>query len=376
MYKNEPLSVLVAPLDWGLGHTTRCIPIIKELIAQGARVLIAGSAGQKAMLKKEFPLQEYLDIPGYNISYKGGNFLKWRLLLKMPAILKQVKKENSWLDVILRDYTIDAVISDNRFGLHHKRIFSVFITHQLQIQSGLFSGVRAGSWRSALDKWVNRKLLQWNYKFISEFSVCWVPDEDGSLSVAGLLSHPKTPPPVPLKYIGILSRFQPPEKTDVKDYLLILISGPEPQRTIFENIVIAQLAGFTTRTIVLRGLPGSDVPVPFIHDGITIYNHLPSTEMSILISESRYIIARSGYSTVMDLIRLRKTAVLVPTPGQTEQEYLSRYLQKKNWMYCASQKNFSLTDALSAYQKNFMVHPVLPDLSLHDTIEDFLQKLS
>src|SRR5450755_4912733 len=100
MHQNEPLSVLVAPLDWGLGHTTRCIPIIKELIGQGARVLIAAGAGQKAMLKKEFPLQEYLDIPGYNIHYKGGNFLKWRLLLKIPAILKQVRKENRWLDDI------------------------------------------------------------------------------------------------------------------------------------------------------------------------------------------------------------------------------------------------------------------------------------
>jgi UDP-N-acetylglucosamine transferase subunit ALG13 len=376
MHQNEPLSVLVAPLDWGLGHTTRCIPIIKELIGQGARVLIAAGAGQKAMLKKEFPLQEYLDIPGYNIHYKGGNFLKWRLLLKIPAILKQVRKENRWLDDIQRKLTIDAVISDNRFGLYHKRIFCIFITHQLQIQSGLFSNGKAGSWRSALDRWVNRKLLQWNYKFISKFSVCWVPDEDGSLSVAGLLSHPHTPPPVPLKYIGILSRFQPLEKIEVKDYLLILISGPEPQRTIFENILFGQLTGFTTRTIVLRGLPDSDSPVPFIQQGITIYNHLPSTELNKLISESRHIIARSGYSTVMDLMRLRKTAILVPTPGQTEQEYLGRYLQEKNWMYCASQKNFRLRDAMSAYQKNIMELPELPGSSLHETIEAFLKKLS
>jgi UDP:flavonoid glycosyltransferase YjiC (YdhE family) len=375
MPQNEPLSVLVAPLDWGLGHTTRCIPIIKELISQGARVMIAAGPGQKAMLKKEFPLQEYLDIPGYNIYYRGGRLLKWGLLLKIPAILKQIKKEKRWLDEIQRRHTIDAVISDNRFGLVHKRIFCVFMTHQLQIQSGLYYG-RARGWRPAFDKWVNRKLLQWNYKFISEFSVCWVPDESGNLSVAGLLSHPKIPPPVPVKYIGILSRFQPAEKTNVKDYLLVLISGPEPQRTIFENIVFGQLAGFTTRTIVLRGLPDSERPVPFIQDGITIYNHLPSTELNTLITESRYIIARSGYSTVMDLMRLRKTAVLVPTPGQTEQEYLGHYLQEKNWMYHASQKKFSLEDVLSAYLQKNIVMPEFPESSLHDTIEEFLKKLS
>src|SRR5580693_1409707 len=139
MNQKGPVTVLLAPLDWGLGHATRCIPIIKELIHQGARVTIAASVSQKTLLIEEFPLLEFIEIPGYEIRYKGGFLLKWALLLRIPILLKQIKKENKWLEKTVRNREINAVISDNRYGLFHKKLYCVFITHQLNIQSGLRS---------------------------------------------------------------------------------------------------------------------------------------------------------------------------------------------------------------------------------------------
>ena len=183
MPKNDPVSVLVAPLDWGLGHATRCIPIIKELVKQGAGVIIAAVGNQKKLLEAEFPQLEFLEIPGYEIRYKRGFFLKWSLLFRIPGILRQIRLENRWLEKTLQNRKVDVVISDNRYGLFHKGHFCVFITHQLYIQSG-------SKPPGALGKWIDGRLLKWNYKLISKFSCCWVPDQERGLSLAGILSHP------------------------------------------------------------------------------------------------------------------------------------------------------------------------------------------
>jgi hypothetical protein len=249
MQQKEPVCVLIAPLDWGLGHATRCIPIIKELESQGAHVLIAASGPLQSLLKQEFPHLKFLEIPGYQIRYKPGFLLKWAMVFRIPSILKQIRREHAWLALAMQTHKIDAVISDNRYGLYHENLFCVFITHQLFIQSGFArrSSAKAGwsffvgRWRLAVGGAIDREILKWNYKFISKFSECWVPDQEESFSVAGKLSHPPFPPPIPLKYIGILSRFKPGEKEVVTNSLLILISGPEPHRTLFENILFRQL---------------------------------------------------------------------------------------------------------------------------------------
>jgi hypothetical protein len=369
MQQNDPVSVLIAPLNWGLGHATRCIPIIKELVNQGSGVIIAAVGNQKKLLEAEFPHLEFIEIPGREMRYKRGFFLKWSLIFSIPGILRQIRDENTWLDNILRDHKIDAVISDNRYGLFHKDCFCVFITHQLYIQSG------SKPFR-VFDKWIDGRLLKWNYKRISKFSCCWVPDMERGFSLAGILSHPAGKPPVPTEYIGILSRFQYQELTPVKNSLLILLSGPEPQRTRFENILFGELAGVSLETIVVRGLPETGKPVPFIGEGIKIYNHLGSEDLNKLIIQSEWIIARSGYSTVMDLVKLKRTAVLVPTPGQTEQEYLGRYLHEKKWMYSVPQKNFNLEKTLRAFQKIKLEIPEMPDSPLETVVKDFLDKIS
>jgi UDP:flavonoid glycosyltransferase YjiC (YdhE family) len=391
MTEKGPISVLVAPLDWGLGHATRCIPIINELIKLGARVIIAANPAQNDLLISEFPKLEFIEIPGYNIRYKGGILLKWNLLFQIPSLLKQIKRENRWLDNLLRHHPIDAVISDNRYGLFHKTCPCVFVTHQLQIQSGIGSDSlpgkvvknRNGFW-TAIDRrcsliagrYLNRCILKRNYAFIENFSSCWIPDLYGELSIAGLLSHPDKLPSIPVKYMGILSRFYKTEKKIQKTALLILFSGPEPQRTEFENMLFDQLGSSTVNTVVVRGLPGADVSIPHIREGVQIWNHLPSDALNELLNNSEYIIARSGYSTVMDLLAVKKNAILVPTPGQTEQEYLGYYLHEKKWMYSVEQKNFNLQRAIDAFENANLVMPEIPCTNLHDVVNEFLTELS
>jgi hypothetical protein len=382
MNQKGPVSVLIAPLDWGLGHATRCIPIINELINQGARVTIAASGSQKTLLIEEFPLLEFIEIPGYEMRYKRGYLLKLGLLWRIPVILKQIKKENKWLERVLENREITAVISDNRYGLFHKKLYCVFITHQLYIQSGWGSLKFVGGWSrhmaGAVGGWIDKKIMRWNYSFIRKFSACWIPDLVENNSLSGKLSHPAILPPIPVKYIGVLSRFKKEEKKMISNSILILISGPEPQRTDFENILFEQLVpqGGTMETVVVRGLPGTELLYPIVREGLKIYNHLPADELNKLMNISEFIIARSGYSTIMDLFTLKRNAILVPTPGQTEQEYLARYMVEKKWMFSVPQKNFNLENVLNLYRKRKLELPEISESNLYQLVKDFLLEIS
>src|SRR5450432_984005 len=271
MTQKEPMTVLVAPLDWGLGHATRCIPIINELIKRELIVIIAASGSQLDLLKQAFPALEYLEIPGYKIRYKPGFLLKWSIFIQIPGILLQIQRENRWLSRLISGRSIQAVISDNRYGLYHKKIFSVFITHQLNILSGL-------------GRKVDNLLFKMNQRRIQRFSTCWVPDFEKDFSLAGILSHPVQQLSIPVKYIGILSRFSQWERTIKKNTLLIILSGPEPQRTHFENILFSQLINSNLQIVLVRGLPGSDHVIPFIHEGVKIFNHLRTEKLNELLS--------------------------------------------------------------------------------------------
>jgi spore coat polysaccharide biosynthesis predicted glycosyltransferase SpsG len=376
MNQKEPVSVLVAPLNWGLGHATRCIPIITELNRQGARVLIAAVHAQKTLLKQEFPQNEFLEIPGYDLRYKRGRWLKWAIFFRIPFMLKQKRIENKWLRETIKKRKIDAVISDNRYGLFHDGLFCVFITHQLYIQSGFESADTVDLWKIKIGRWVSKAILIWNNRFIGKFSACWVPDQKGNFSIAGNLSHPPVLPAVPVSYIGILSRFEKSEKRILANSLLILLSGPEPQRTDLENILLKQLATPDIQTVVVRGLPGGTLPAAPTNERIKIFNHLPSDELNELLNESEYIIVRSGYSSIMDLLKLRKNAIVIPTPGQTEQEYLARYLHEKKWMYYSPQKDFDLQNTLSAFKNSTFQFPEISDSPLVHVVEDFLKEIA
>jgi UDP-N-acetylglucosamine transferase subunit ALG13 len=184
-----------------------------------------------------------------------------------------------------------------------------------------------------------------NFRFINHFSECWIPDNENENNLAGILSHQDKKPEIPLQYIGWLSRVEKKNIAIEKDHLLFLLSGPEPQRTIFENIIVQQIAHYNGTATIVRGLPNIFSMIPSTNS-LKFYNHLPADELGKEMERAEFIVARSGYSTIMDLVKLQKKSILIPTPGQTEQEYLADYLSKKNFAVACSQKEFSLYDIL------------------------------
>ena len=334
--------ILVAPLDWGLGHTTRCIPVIRELLRQGIEVWLAGEAAQETLLKAEFPDFPFLSLPGYRVRYARSNIgLLKNIFFQIPKILRAIKKENAWLKKMADKHGFDAVIADNRYGLYHSTIPSVFITHQLTI-------------KSSLGKWTERILQKKNYRFINRFTQCWVPDIDEENNLAGDLSHPEEKPTIPIHYIGALSRFEKQNIREERNHLLIILSGPEPQRSLLENKIIKEVSNYHGTATIVRGLPASASIVPSTNM-IRFYNHLPSPELNKEMQQAEYIISRSGYSTIMDVVKLQKKSILIPTPGQTEQVYLANYLSQKQIAFCMTQKEFSLTNAIQE-AKQFSYH--------------------
>ena len=320
-------KLLVAPLDWGLGHATRCVPIIRDLLNNNCEVWLAGEGAQEKLLREEFPSLAFLPLKGYRIKY-AKNGLTGKILIQVPSILRSMKEENKWLKEQVSKFGFEGVISDNRYGLYHEKVFSVFITHQLRI-------------KSSFGKWSERILQQWNYKFINRFNECWVPDEERENNLAGELSHPVKFPSIPTKYIGPLSRFEKKNIDEMKNHLLIILSGPEPQRTILENKVIDQVVNYPASATIVRGLPGERNIIPSTNT-IHFYNHLSSVELNNEAMKAEFIVSRSGYSTVMDIATLKKKSILIPTPGQTEQEYLADHLMKKQFAFCVDQNSFSL----------------------------------
>ena len=358
-------NVLVAPLDWGLGHATRCIPIIHALLEKGITVTIAGEGDQKEILQSVFPGLAFLSLTGYRVKYaETPTGLAFSLIMQLPKLMKIVRQEHRWLTQMVHIHRFDAVISDNRFGLWNKVIPSYFITHQLEIRPP-FSGI--------LGKLFKRILRTVNYRHINRFTECWVPDHPegtGYIPLAGELSHPRRMPQVPVRYIGLLSRFSvyrealvgkdatateailapEPEQTSGKSgrpHLFITLSGPEPQRSLFEDLLIDQLSHYAGTAVLVRGLPQEQRLLPG-SNSLRFYNHLPTDEYAREVQRADLVIARAGYSTIMDLVTLNKRAILVPTPGQTEQEYLARYLHQQGVALAAEQRSFNLNSVIES----------------------------
>lgn len=329
-------KILIAPLDWGLGHATRSIPLITALLAEGCEVLIAADGHIRVLLHEEFPELTILPLKGYRIRYaKQKKWLLFKIAFQIPGLLFSIFREYHWLKKAVKDHSIDAIISDNRFGMYHKHIPSVYITHQLLIKTG--------------NKLSENILMKLHYWFIKKYKQCWVPDYfEGSKNIAGELSHPVFPPDN-IKYIGGLSRFKKTDNIEEKFDLLILLSGPEPQRTIFEKELFFQLKQYCGNVLFVRGLPGGNETLATQTNKnctIQIRNHLVAQELCHAIKQAKMIISRSGYTTIMDLIKLQKKGILVPTPGQTEQEYLAQYLMQQQLFYSVQQQDFLLNEVL------------------------------
>lgn len=329
-------KVLVAPLDWGLGHATRCIPLIHALLNNEHEVLLGAEGAQAALLQQEFPQLKIIPLKGYRVQYSRSKvFFALKLMTQLPEIYKAIRQENQWLKKIIEEEEITCVVSDNRYGLYHTDIPCFLITHQLTIKAPF--------------PWAEQLLRSINYRFINRFKSCWVPDMAVAPGIAGVLSHPPLMPAVPVHYINLLSRFTK-EPVSEKYDLCVLLSGPEPQRSLLEEKILGQLSGINARVLLVRGRP-ADSLLPPVPDQVTVVNHLPGKALGTAIQESSLVISRSGYTTVMELLSLQKKMILIPTPGQTEQEYLAGCLLQAGWAMMIQQSSFELKTALAQAQE-------------------------
>jgi len=350
-------KVLIVPLDWGLGHATRCVPLIKAFLKLNWQVVIAADGEIEYLLRKEFPQLQFLKLSGYRVQYsQNSRILPLKILWQIPKIIAAIKKEHEWLNRIVEQHEVDLVISDNRYGLHTEKVPCVFITHQLNIKAPF--------------RWIEKRLQQMNWNYISKFSECWIPDAVDGL--AGELSHPKELHPFPIRFLGPLSRFKR-VMAPIRYKYLFLLSGPEPQRTLLEKKVFEGVKSLKDQVAIVRGKPGSSASFSF-PSNITVVNHLDGHELERMMNSAEYVVSRSGYTTVMEIAALQKRSILIPTPGQTEQEYLAAYLNKKGYAFTASQTNLDLQEVLEqAAQFCYREFPLLMD-NLDDELEDFIKK--
>lgn len=327
-------NILVAPLNWGLGHATRCIPIIKALEENNFNPIIASDGVALALLKKEFPHLVSVELPPYDISYaeKGKNF-KWKLLAQMPKMFKAVYGERKIVTQIVETHSIDGIISDNRLGVYSRKIPSIFMTHQINVLSGKTS-------------WLTTKV---HSKFISKFNQCWVPDNNSDTNLTGKLGHLKTPLKN-LVYIGPLSRFEK-RRRKIKYDLMVILSGPEPQRTFLEQKIIQELKFYDGNVVFIKGVVEQN-QISSTQGSITFYNFMNSEQLENTFNQSEKVLCRSGYTTVMDLAKLGKKAFFIPTPGQYEQEYLAEKYKTEGIAPCCNQEEFSIDKLMTIENYN------------------------
>jgi len=300
-------SILIAPLNWGLGHATRCVPIIRSYLAKGNRVVIAADGDALRWLQREFPEIKTIEFPGFRIRYSPSDSQLLAMMQQLPTIIAGIVREHRQLKRIIRQENIQTVISDNRFGLWNKEVKSIYITHQLLIRAPY--------------RWIEPILRRIHLWIISRYDECWIPDIEGADNLSGDLAH-KYPLPRNARFIGWLSRFPINERVPVsKNYTnLCLISGPEPHRTLFEQSIIERFKNDLEPTLIVTGRPGTK---RCSIGNIDMVPDMSSCELQTHLLKTPHIFCRSGYSTLMDLKILGRSATLFPTPGQPEQEYLA-----------------------------------------------------
>jgi uncharacterized protein (TIGR00661 family) len=324
---NDKKNILICPLEWGLGHAGRMVPLAKRLQELGHNIFFGSGTEHLSFFKSEVPGATYILFPGFRINYSRILPQYIIILIKSPLFLYHIILEHNRLKRIIRDNSIDIVISDNRVGLWNSRVKTVFITHQLRIPF------------PQPFRFLEFIGIQICRSIIKKYSWCFIPDLDGELNVSGRLTHGFRLPQN-VKYIGILSRFDnhSPDDISCSGKCVVVLSGPEPQKSILKQKLTRILLSRESPTIMLEGKPGNALE-SYSLNNIVYYNHLSANETIKLLKESETIITRSGYTTIMELISIGRTALLIPTPGQTEQEYLAKSLSEKGWFRTISQND-------------------------------------
>lgn len=307
VYDIRDQKILFCVLNWGLGHASRSTSIIK-ILQHHNEVHLAADGAALTLLRQEFPDVPMHTLPGYNVTY-GRDSLVADMALQFPKIMRAYIQEKAMVHKLQEDEKYDIVISDHRYGCRTRTTHNIFVAHQINIMAD--------------NAYLSKAATRVNAHFINKFDACWVPDEKGSL-LSGLLSTPDRLKRHP-QYIGVQSRFVLEDQEQKYDYAIVL-SGPEPARTKLERKLWNLFEHRTDIKIIM--VRGTDEPHTYnTRDHFTIQNLLMGKDLNLILNQSQTVICRSGYSSIMDLYTLQKNAILIPTPGQTEQEYLAKHLE-------------------------------------------------
>jgi len=357
----------VCPLNWGLGHASRMILVIQELLNQNIEVIIAADSTPLALLKEEFPTLKAIVLKDVEVRYSRKNQQILKIIGFLPQLAYRIYKENKDLTQIIASENINIVISDNRYGLWNKQIYSVFVSHQLRLKMPL---------NFVFLEVFTQKLIQF---LTRKFDEIWIPDFENETNFSGTLSHLKQYNKNKTHFVGILSKFLMSEFQTQKKQLfeseriLAILSGPEPQRTILEELLLNQLNVHKLKATLVLGKEKDTAQIK--HQNIEIVNFANRTKLFELISKAEIIVCRAGYSSIMDLAALQKTAILIATPGQTEQEYLADYLSRKKLFVKAQQASLNLKTSILELKKLDTTFEIINNNLLIEAIQRMLTRL-
>ena len=323
------MNVIYGVCSWGLGHATRSLPVLRKLLDEGNNVTVIGHDRSLKLLQNELGKNvEYHDIPDYPmlLSENTRQFLA-KSTVYWPIFIKKIESGLQQLSKLVSKKPYDIIISDARYDMYSKKIPSFFISHQMRIMNPL----RIKMFESGSELF--------NLFFFKRFSGVMVPDYKDD-DISGDLSHNlKRIDEDKLHYIGVLSDFQKKKVKKDIDYF-ISISGPEPQRSMLEKKLLSQVQQLEGNIVITLGK--SEKISQTKTRGITMYSFLTKEKREELLNRAKMVISRSGYSTILDLAVIGTKALMTPTPGQIEQEYLAEYHNKKGTFYSVNQNDIQL----------------------------------
>lgn len=351
-------NILISPLNWGLGHASRVIPVIDYCLKSGKKVVLAGNGASIELLKNKYPDLVFANIPSPSMHYGTRKAMGVSFYFCVFLMILNLIRERYLTAKAIRTHKIDTIISDNRPGVFSRKVKSIYITHQVNV----FCSLKGGFFSRLYTK-IHRRIIK-------AYDYCWIPDTEGESNISGRLSK-NNYKPAP-GYIGPISRFsvlQPADLHKNKYDIVCIVSGPEPQRSILEHILIKKFKDTEGTTLIIRGLPESKEQL-ITEGNVSFINHCNDKEFLHYINSAGHIVCRSGYSSVMDLIVTGNSALLVPTPGQPEQEYLAEYLSGKFGFLSVSQDMLSCFDlknvnAVKTNQSFYDVDAMKKVLDLH-----------
>jgi len=315
------LRILLSPLNWGLGHVSRTVPIIQLLLAQNNEVIICCDENQEQYYRTYFPDLWYVPHQGYPFYFQGKGNWTLDILRNYVSLKHYLSEEKKKVEDLVEKFNSDLVISDQRFGFVSKKVRSIVISHQLNLP--------VPNW-NIVAKFINKRLL-------SKFDEVWIPDTTEQ-KYSGVLSNGRHKGKY---FIGTKSRFEKVEKNAVKTYeYLGIVSGPSPYNQQLLDLLMKKLAASNHKYAII--VPNALYQENKNSNYIALIPSPEHEEFVRLIKESKTVISRSGYSTIMDLIQTGNDGILIPTPGQAEQLYLAKLHQNHpSWKF-KTEKEFSL----------------------------------